>query len=114
MRAVEVSERRQHPRRRVEIDVAVAGGDKGREALTFAVHDISLSGMAIVSEAHAPEVGKRLSLCLSERREQCSPDHIIEATVVRHHQGLVGIRFDSVGIHILKDIQRLLRDERKF
>jgi hypothetical protein len=34
--------------------------------------------------------------------------------VVRNNGGLVGIRFDTVGVLVLKDIQRLLRDARLF
>lgn len=114
MSLIAESERRQHPRRRVEIEVSLSCNEARAGSHTFAVYDISLSGMAIHSETLAPQLGDMLCLCLSEKRDQCSQDHMIEATVVRLEQGLVGIRFDSVGIHILKDIQRLLRDGRTF
>ena len=114
MQSIAEKERRQHPRRLVELEVSVACKTEVSASHTFVVYDISLSGMAIHSESHEPQLGDTLCLCLSTQREPCSEDHIIEATVVHKHQGLVGIRFDSVGIHVLKDIQRLLRGGRTF
>ncbi len=106
--------RRQHPRTLVEIPVSLSFADKEDGGHIFSVYDISLSGMAIYSDTLHPEVGDTLCLCLSEMRDQCSRDHVIEATVVHRQHDHVGIRFDSVGIHILKDIQRLLRSGRTF
>jgi hypothetical protein len=98
----------------VEIAVSLSCTEDSSRGHIFSVYDISLSGMAIHSDTQEPEVGDTLCLCLSERRDECSRDHVIEATVVHAHHDHVGIRFDSVGIHILKDIQRLLRDGRSF
>ena len=106
--------RRQHPRTLVEIAVSLSCADKADGGHIFSVYDISLSGMAIHSDTLQPAMGDTLCLCLSEMRDQCSRDHIIEATVIHRHHGHVGIRFDSVGIHILQDIQRLLRPNRTF
>lgn len=107
-------ERRQQPRRKVVVDAYLACADQPSEHHLFSIHDISLSGMAISSATTAPSLGDTLCLCLSENRENCSPDHIIKATVVHSHNGIIGIHFNSVGIHILKDIQRLLREGRRF
>lgn len=107
-------DRRRHTRKRVDIHIAVMDRARGNEVHSVAVHDISLSGMAIFSDTYMPELGDALALCLSETAESCSPDHVIEATVVRRSEGVTGICFDSVGILILKDIQRMLRDERNF
>lgn len=106
--------RRRHPRTLLEVAVSLSCADKADGDHIFSVYDISLSGMAIHSDTLEPAVGDTLCLCLSEMRDQCSRDHIIEATVIHQHHGHVGIRFDSVGIHILKDIQRLLRAGRTF
>lgn len=107
-------ERRKQPRHVIEVEAYLACSDELSEQHTIIIHDISLSGMAISSSTIQPQVGDQLFLCLSEIRNNCSPDHIIEATVVHRHSGIMGIRFDSVGIHILKDIHRLLREGRNF
>ena len=109
-----VEERRQQPRHRVEINAYLACVDKPSEHHIFSIHDISLSGMAISSTTAEPQVDDTLCLCLSENRDNCSPDHIIEATVMHRHGGIIGVKFNSVGVQILKDIQRLLREGRKF
>lgn len=114
MTATAEIERRKHPRARVDIAVKLSCTEDRRDTHRFSVYDISLSGMAIHSETLTPKVGDRLCLCLSEMHGSCTPDHVIEATVVHSQPDHVGIRFDSVGIHILKDIQRLLRDARCF
>ena len=106
--------RRQHPRKLVEIAVSLSSADKADGGHIFSVYDISLSGMAIHSDTLQPDVGDTLCLCLSEMSDDCSRDHIIEATVIHRQHDHVGIRFNSVGIHILKDIQRLLRAGRTF
>ncbi len=107
-------ERRKDQRILVEIAVSLSCTEDSGCAHIYSVYDISLSGMAIHSDTHKPEVGDTLCLCLSEMREGCSRDHVIEATVVHVNHDYVGIRFDCVGIHILKDIQRLLRGGRSF
>jgi c-di-GMP-binding flagellar brake protein YcgR len=107
-------EQRHHPRARVEIAVSLTCKNDEAANHTFTIRDISLSGMAIHSQTMSPQLGDTLCLCLSEHRDQCSRDHVIEATVVHLHQEYVVIRFDSVGIHILRDIQRLLRNGRVF
>lgn len=114
MRLMASDERRQHPRQVVELEAFLACADAREAQHTFSVHDVSLSGMAISSVSIEPEVGETLCLCLSENAENCSRDHIIEATVMHRDNGILGIRFDSVGIHILKDIHRLLREGRNF
>lgn len=107
-------ERRQQPRYRVEVEAYLACADKPSEHHIFSIQDISLSGMALSSATAEPQVGDTLCLCLSENRENCSPDHIIEATVMHRHNGIIGVCFNSVGIHVLKDIHRLLREGRRF
>lgn len=114
MQAGAGQERRRHPRARVEIAVSLTCKNEAAANHIFSVYDISLSGMAIHSESMSPQLGDTLCLCLSEQQQTCSRDHVIEATVVQLHEDIVGIRFDSVGIHILKDIQRLLREGRRF
>ena len=108
------SERRKHPRVLVEITVSLTCSGDNNDTHIFSVYDISLSGMAIYSETSMPAVGERLCLCLAEMQGDCSRDHIIDATVMHSQPDYIGIRFDSVGVHILKDIQRLLRDGRSF
>ncbi|MEN8170632.1 MAG: PilZ domain-containing protein [Pseudomonadota bacterium] len=108
------SERRQCPRKLVDIKVSLSCGDASAPAHTVSVSDISLSGIAIHSENLVLQVGEQLCLCLSPKPEQCSRDHIIEATVVHLRQGMIGVHFDSVGVSILKDIQQLLSGERYF
>lgn len=108
------SERRKYPRVLVEITVSLSCTSDNNDTHIFSVYDISLSGMAIYSETLMPAVGDRLCLCLSEMEGECSRDHVIEATVMHSQHDYVGIRFDSVGVLILKDIQRLLRDGRSF
>ncbi len=107
-------ERRQQARQVVEVEAFLACADDTASQHTFSIHDISLSGMAISSDTAEPDVGDTLCLCLSENTRNCSRDHIIEATVMHRNNGTLGIRFDSVGVHVLKDIQRLLREGRKF
>ena len=107
-------ERRRHPRTLVEINVSLSCNGEDDDIHLFSVYDISLSGMAIYSETKSPEVGDKLCLCLSGREEACSRDHVIEATVVHCHDDHVGIRFDSVGVLILKDLQRLLQGVSRF
>jgi c-di-GMP-binding flagellar brake protein YcgR len=114
MQSIAGSERRDFPRKRVEVTVSLSCADEVATSHTFAVCDISLSGMAIHSATLMPRVGDNLCLCFSAERQRCGQDHVIEATVVRLHQEVVGLRFDSVGIHVLKDIQRLLRNGRLF
>jgi hypothetical protein len=114
MLATAESERRRHPRRKLEVEVSLTSINDEYTAHTFALHDISLSGMAISSPSLVPQVGDRLSLCLADKLEPCDSDHAIEATVVRCDGELIGVQFDFVGIHVLKDIQRLLRDGRIF
>jgi hypothetical protein len=114
MRSGAEYDRREYPRKLLEIEVSLSLSSGLIDRHSVAVHDISLSGMAIHPGALELHGGDKLFLCLSEKVEQCTRDHVIEATVVRLYQGLAGIRFDSVGIHVLTDIQRLLRDERIF
>lgn len=78
------------------------------------VHDLSLNGMAINPGNLVLREGEQLCLCLSEQSGQCGSDHVIEATVVHLYHELIGLRFDTVGIHVLKDIHRLLRAGRNF
>ena len=108
------SERRRYPRKLVEINVSLSCSDNSSQVHTFSVYDISLNGMAIHSDSLIPKMGEQLCLCLSPKPKKCSHDHVIEATVVHVKQGMVGIQFDSVGVHILKDIQQLLGDKRYF
>lgn len=107
-------ERREHPRKRVEIAVFLTCDGKVDQFHKVSVFDISLSGMAINPGNLVTRVGDRLCLCLSVRQDQCGREHVIEATVVHLNEGIVGVRFDSVGVHVLKDIHALLRDERTF
>lgn len=107
-------ERREHPRKRVEIAVFLSCDGDVDQFHKVSVYDISLSGMAINPGNLVSEIGDKLCLCLSVTHEPCGREHVIEATVVHLHEGLVGVRFDSVGVHVLKDIHALLRDERTF
>ena len=108
------SERRCYPRKLVEVNVSLSCSDASAQTHSFSVYDISLGGMAIHSNSVIPKVGEHLCLCLSPKPEQCSRDHVIEATVVHLKKGMVGINFDSVGVLVLKDIQDLLSDQRYF
>lgn len=106
-------ERRQQPRKLITIDVVLSCKAASTERYTVGVHDLSLTGMAIYPGDLALTTGDSLCICLSAAAAQCDMDHVIEATVVHRHAEYVGIRFDSVGIHVLKDIQRLLRHHRE-
>ena len=108
------NERRQSPRKLLEVEVSLSCNEMTTASHTFSVYDISLRGMAMHSDSLTPQVDTQLFLCLSPRREQCRREHIIEATVIHSNPDVVGIRFNSVGVHILKDIQQLLSDERYF
>jgi len=107
-------ERREHQRKLIDIKAFLSYSATNSDSLTVSIHDISLSGMAINPGPLTLKVDDKLRLCLSGTIEQCNQEHIIEATVVNLRQGLVGVRFDSVGIHILEDIHRLLRASRNF
>lgn len=111
MPAVAMRERRKCPRTRIDIDV-VLSCKSSAERHTVAVHDLSLTGMAIYPGVLKFNLNDSLCLCLSPGNDQCSMDHVIEATVVHLYGDMVGIRFDTVGIHILKDIQQLLHKKR--
>lgn len=107
------TERRQYPRKIVNIKVHVSGEDSGPN-MTVSVRDISLQGMAIQTTGLSVNIGDKLRMCLSGELLDCGLEHIIETTVVNLHDGIAGLRFDSVGIYVLKDIQQLLRGERSF
>lgn len=107
-------ERRQHPRKVVNIEAYLSCRSEASQAKTVLVHDISLKGMAIQVNDLPLKVGDRLCLCLSGDKVNCGQEHVIETTVVNLHDSLAGLQFDSVGIHVLKDLQQLLRKERAF
>lgn len=113
-RKMVAEDRRQYTRKRVEVEVLISCSDNPAAGERVAVYDISLSGMAIHPGSRCLEEGRQLCLCLSRKQGECSPDHQIVGTVMHTNKGLVGIRFDSVGIQVLRDIQRLLRDGRIF
>lgn len=112
MLADSVTERRTAPRKLIDIDVFLSCKTHSGERQKVRVHDLSLTGMAIFPGSLPLNVGDALCICLSGSDNSCSMDHMIEATVVRCNHETVGIRFDTVGIHVLKDIQQLLRDSR--
>lgn len=108
------NERREHPRKLIDIKAFISLSSASKDHYLVSVHDISLSGMAINPGPLTLHEGDKLCLCLSGGIDKCLQEHLIEATVVNLRQGLVGVRFDSVGIHILQDIHRLLRSSRNF
>lgn len=108
------SERRQQPRKIVEIDAVLSCEAEEKGRMSYAVHDMSLSGMCLLTKGDELQVGDELCLCLKSTPKSCTRDHVIEATVVHRRNGKAGIRFKSVGILILKDIHQLLRNERTF
>lgn len=108
------SERRQQPRFVVAIEAHLSCRNEASSAQTVLVHDISLKGMAIHANGLPLKVGDTMCLCLSGDKVNCGTEHVIEATVVNLHDNLAGLRFDSVGILVLKDLQQLLREERTF
>lgn len=114
MQAVAGSERRQHIRKQVEIEVFLTCDEKDKQGIRVAVHDISLSGMAIYPGTLKLQLDDTLYLCFSGPGGECSQEHIIAATVVHLRQGMVGMRFDSIGVSVLNDLHQLLRDERVF
>jgi len=114
MEAIDGNERRQHRRSEVQVEVLVRCREKRTEGSKVTVHDISLSGMAFYPGTLTFNLEDKLCLCFAHQQIECSKEHVIEATVVHVNKGIVGVRFDSVGVNILKDIQRLLKDVRIF
>lgn len=108
------SERRQNPRFVVAVDAYISGLNDTSSSQTVQVHDISLKGMAIHSAGLSLNIGDKISLCLSDDKRNCGMEHMITATVVNLRNNIAGLSFDSVGIYILKDLQKLLRKERTF
>ena len=108
------TERRQQPRKTVSIEIHIACHNEARPGKSVLVRDISLKGMAIEVDGLSLDVGDKLCLCLSDEKVNCGSEHVIETTVVNLHGNLAGLQFDSVGIHVLKDIQQLLHEERSF
>lgn len=107
-------ERRRETREWVEIDVFLSCERGGEQPERYSVQDMSLNGMALKTTADELQIGEKMCLCLPGVMQPCSSDHVIEASVVHRRKGMAGIRFDSVGISILKDLQRLLHGERTF
>jgi len=114
MQSLAGKERRQHPRKLIDVDVYLSCDDKPGRSYKVSVHDLSLSGMAIHPGTLKLNAGDKLCLCLSADTGQCADEHLIEATVMHLHGDFAGICFDSVGIHVLTDIHRLLRAGRNF
>ena len=108
------TERRQHPRKVVNIEVHLSCHNDSNSDKTVLIYDISLKGMSIQTSGLSLGIGDKLCFCLSREQGSCGQEHVIETTVVNLHDNLAGLQFDSVGIHVLKDIQQLLRNERSF
>lgn len=108
------SERRHNPRLVVAIEAYISCRNDMSSAQTVLVHDISLKGMAIHSAGLSLDIGDKLCLCLSDDKVNCDTEHVINATVVNLRNSIVGLSFDSVGIYVLRDLQKLLHKERSF
>ena len=114
MQVMVQQERRRLGRRALHIEVYLEAPGDGGLSHQFLIHDISLNGMALQSESIVPEVGASLTLCMAATGRGCEADHLIEARVMHVEGRRIGVQFNTVGVHVLQDIQRLFREARTF
>lgn len=107
-------ERRSFRRKTLSTPVHLVRKHAPSNPVTVIIADMSLGGIAIVGEALALEQGEAVILGFNCELAASLTEHSIEARVVRAAPGEAGLQFTALGIAVLKDIHRLLNDQKYF
>lgn len=109
-----VSERREHPRHPISLEVFISPVRAANTRIGTRITNMSLFGCAIEPISYAFEEREQLSVCFVASKEQCSMSTIIQAEVAHIGEQSIGLCFAAMGTEVMDLLRELLREARYF
>ncbi len=114
MTSAATTERREHPRHPISLEVFVSPINVTKLRLESRIINMSLLGCAIEPNSYQFKEKEKLAICFVASREQCSMSTIIQARVAHVCDDYIGLCFDSMGDEVVELLRELLKEARYF